>query len=76
LITALLVDGHHFAATVQFRELAGGDFEQFTRHAPVKLLLALSRFTEPADLIGVAAAALGKYTVRTLENGSLAQILT
>ena len=64
MITAVLVDGHHFAAAAEFRKLAGGDFEQFTRQAPVMLLLALSRFTEPADLIGVAAAALGKYMAR------------
>ena len=38
------------AAAAEFRELAGGDFEQFTRQAPVKLLLALSRFAEPTDL--------------------------
>jgi hypothetical protein len=37
-------------AAAAFRELAGVDFEQFTRQAPVKLLLALSRFAEPVDL--------------------------
>lgn len=38
------------AAAAAFRELAEVEFEQFTRQAPVKLLLALSRFAEPVDL--------------------------
>jgi hypothetical protein len=38
------------AAAAEFRELVGMEFEEFTRQAPVKLLLALSRFTEPVDI--------------------------
>ena len=38
------------AAAAEFRELAGMDFDEFTRQAPVKLLLALARFAEPVDI--------------------------
>ena len=38
------------AAAAEFRELAGKDFDQFTRQAPVKVLLALARFAEPVDI--------------------------
>jgi hypothetical protein len=38
------------AAAAEFRELVGVDFEEFTRQATVKLLLALSMFAEPADI--------------------------
>ncbi|MBV8357546.1 MAG: hypothetical protein JO189_06360 [Deltaproteobacteria bacterium] len=38
------------AAAAEFRELVGMDFDQFTRQAPVKLLLALARFADPVDI--------------------------
>jgi len=38
------------AAAAEFRELVGMDFDQFTRQAPVKVLLALARFAEPVDI--------------------------
>ena len=38
------------AVAAEFRALAGMDFDQFTRQAPVKLLLALARFAEPVDI--------------------------
>lgn len=38
------------AAAAEFRELVGADFEEFTRQASVKLLLALSTFAEPGDI--------------------------
>lgn len=38
------------AAAAEFRELFGIDFDEFTRQAPVKLLLALAEFAEPIDL--------------------------
>jgi hypothetical protein len=38
------------AAAAEFRQLVGVDFEEFTRQAPVKLLLALSMFAEPGDI--------------------------
>jgi hypothetical protein len=38
------------AAAAEFRELFGIDFDEFTRQAPVKLLLGLARFAEPIDL--------------------------
>jgi hypothetical protein len=38
------------AAAAEFRELFGIDFDEFTRQAPVKLLLALARFTDPVDI--------------------------
>ena len=38
------------AAAAEFRELAGMDFDEFTRQAPVKLLLALARLAEPVDI--------------------------
>ena len=38
------------AAAAEFRELAGMDFDQFTRQAPVKVLLGLARFAEPVDI--------------------------
>ena len=37
-------------AAAEFRQLVGADFEEFIRQAPVKLLLALSRFAEPGDM--------------------------
>jgi hypothetical protein len=38
------------AAAAEFRELAGMDFDQFTRQAPVKVLLALAKFAGPVDI--------------------------
>jgi hypothetical protein len=38
------------AAAAEFRELVGVDFEEFTRQAPVKVLVALAKFTEPIDI--------------------------
>jgi len=38
------------AAAAEFRELAGMDFDQFSRQAPVKLLLALAKFADPVDI--------------------------
>ncbi|MBV8360511.1 MAG: hypothetical protein JO189_21640 [Deltaproteobacteria bacterium] len=38
------------AAAAESRQLVGADFKEFTRHAPVKLLLALSMFAEPGDI--------------------------
>lgn len=38
------------AAAAEFRELFGVEFDEFTRQAPVKLLVALSRFAEPVDI--------------------------
>jgi hypothetical protein len=38
------------AAAAEFRQLVGADFEEFTRHARVKLLLALSMLTEQRDI--------------------------
>jgi hypothetical protein len=35
------------AAAAEFRELAGVDFEEFTRWAPIKLLLAVGKYAEP-----------------------------
>ena len=37
------------AAAAEFRELAGVDFDEFTRRAPIKLLLAISRYAAPTD---------------------------
>lgn len=37
-------------AAAEFRELFGMDFDEFTRQAPVKLLLALTTFAEPIDI--------------------------
>ena len=38
------------AAAAEFRELAGMDFDQFTRQAAVKVLLALAKFADPLDI--------------------------
>jgi hypothetical protein len=38
------------AAAGEFRELVGMDFDEFTRQAPIKLLLALAKFAEPIDV--------------------------
>ena len=38
------------AAAAEFRELAGMDFDEFTRQAPVKVLLALAKFADPVDI--------------------------
>lgn len=38
------------AAAVEFRELVAMDFDEFTRRARVKLLLALVKFAEPIDV--------------------------
>jgi len=38
------------AAAAEFRELAGMDFDQFTRQAPIKVLLALAKFAGPVDV--------------------------
>ena len=38
------------AAAGEFRQLVGVNFEEFTRRAPVKLLLALSKFAEPVNI--------------------------
>jgi hypothetical protein len=37
------------AAAAEFRELAGVDFDEFTRRAPIKLLLAIGRYATPID---------------------------
>ena len=37
-------------AAAEFRELFGIEFDEFTRQARVKLLLALARFAEPVDI--------------------------
>src|SRR2546428_11889733 len=37
------------AAAAECRELAGVDFDEFTRRAPIKLLLAISRYAAPTD---------------------------
>ena len=37
------------AAAAEFRELAGVDFDEFTRRAPIKLLLAIGRYAAPTD---------------------------
>jgi hypothetical protein len=38
------------AAAAEFRELAGVDFDEFTRRAPIKLLLAIGRYAAPTDI--------------------------
>ncbi len=38
------------AAAGEFRQLVGVDFEEFTRRASVKLLLAISKFAEPINM--------------------------
>ena len=38
------------AAATEFRELVGMDFDEFTRQAPVKVLLALAKFADPVDI--------------------------
>ena len=38
------------AAAAEFRELVAMDFDEFTRRARVKLLLALVKFAEPIDV--------------------------
>jgi hypothetical protein len=38
------------AAAAEFCELAGMDFDQFIRQAPIKVLLGLARFAEPVDI--------------------------
>jgi len=38
------------AAAAEFRELTEMDFDEFTRQAPVKVLLALARFADPVDV--------------------------
>ena len=38
------------AAAAEFRELLGIEFDECTRQAPVKLLLALATFAEPVDI--------------------------
>jgi len=38
------------AAAAEFRQLFGMEFDEFTRQAPAKLLVALSRFAEPVDM--------------------------
>ena len=42
------------AAAAEFRELAGMDFDLFTRQAPVKVLLALAKFAGPVDITRAA----------------------
>ncbi len=37
------------AAAAEFREMAGVDFDEFTRQAPVRSLLAIARYAEPID---------------------------
>jgi len=37
------------AAAAEFRELVGVDFDQFTRQASVRLLLAIGKYAEPID---------------------------
>lgn len=38
------------AAAAEFRELVGMEFDEFTRQAPVKVLVALSKFAESVDI--------------------------
>jgi hypothetical protein len=38
------------AAAAEFRELVGVESHEFTRQAPVKVLVALSKFAEPVDI--------------------------
>jgi hypothetical protein len=38
------------AAAAEFRELTGVEFDEFTRRAPVRLLLAVGRYAEPIDV--------------------------
>ncbi len=38
------------AAAAEFRELGGMDFDEFTRRASVKDLLALAKFAGPVDI--------------------------
>jgi hypothetical protein len=38
------------AASAEFRALFKMDFDEFTRQAPAKLLLAIAQFAEPIDL--------------------------
>src|SRR5690348_14551136 len=38
------------AAAAEFRDLVGMEFDEFTRQAPVKLLVALSKYAEPVDM--------------------------
>jgi hypothetical protein len=42
---------HKLPAAAEFRELVDVNFEEFTRQAPTKLLLALAKFTKPIDVI-------------------------
>jgi hypothetical protein len=37
-------------AAAEFRELVGVDFDEFTRQAPVKLLLAIGKYAEPTEI--------------------------
>lgn len=37
-------------AAAEFRDLVGLDFDEFTRRAPAKLLVALSKYAEPVDI--------------------------
>jgi hypothetical protein len=45
-----MADRDSKAAAAEFREKFGLDFDEFTRQAPVKLLLGLAKFAEPIDL--------------------------
>jgi hypothetical protein len=36
-------------AGAEFRQLVGVDFDEFTRRAPIKLLLELGRYADPVD---------------------------
>jgi hypothetical protein len=38
------------AAAAEFRELVGVDFDEFTRQAPVKVLLGLATIADPVDI--------------------------
>ena len=38
------------AVAAEFRELVGMDFDEFTRQAPVRVLLALSKFARPMKM--------------------------
>jgi hypothetical protein len=44
-----VADQHSKAAAAEFRELVGMEFDEFTRQARVKVLLALAKFAEPVD---------------------------
>ena len=48
--TKIGLSAHSSAAAADFRKLVGTGFDQFTRQAPVKALLALAKFAEPVNI--------------------------